>query len=156
MQGQRSVELFESGIGAINLPLMAGMVGSKATRSSHPEFLRLMSRLVSLVADTEIEFSLPFFSKTKGEVTKKLAELGLQELAVLTASCVGFPLRNSKAKQCGVCPACVFRRQAMQVAGIPEPVQSYEHDFFDPPFLSEPVSIERLSFTVLDALTQVK
>jgi 7-cyano-7-deazaguanine synthase in queuosine biosynthesis len=146
MQGQHSVELFESGIGAINLPLMAGMVSSKATRSSHPEFLRLMSRLVSLVADTEIEFSLPFFSNTKGEVTKKLAELGLQDLAVLTASCVGYPLRHSKAKQCGVCPACLFRRQAMHVAGIPEPDHSYKHDLFAPPFLFEPVSLERLNY----------
>ena len=27
------VEVFESGIGAINLPLLAGMVGSRATRA---------------------------------------------------------------------------------------------------------------------------
>ena len=39
MTGQSDVEIFESGIGAINVPLMAGMVGSKATRGSHPEFL---------------------------------------------------------------------------------------------------------------------
>jgi len=146
MQGQKSVELFESGIGAINLPLMSGMVGSKATRSSHPEFLRLMSRLVSLVADREFEFTLPFFGNTKGEVTRRLSDLDLQELAILTASCVGFPLRQSKAKQCGICPACIFRRQALHVGGIREPDFAYLYDFLAPPFVFEPVPNDRLDY----------
>jgi len=125
MNRQKSVEMFESGVGAINMPLMAGMVGSKATRSSHPQFLRLMSRLASLVAETNIEFCLPFLHRTKGEVTKVLADFGLHALAVKTTSCVGYPLRHSLAKQCGICPACIFRRQAMLTAGISEPNGSY-------------------------------
>lgn len=37
MHGQRTIEMFESGVGAINLPLMAGMVGSRALRNLvHP------------------------------------------------------------------------------------------------------------------------
>jgi hypothetical protein len=146
--GQKSIEMFESGVGAINLPLMAGMVGSKATRSSHPEFLRLMSRLASLVAENETEFRLPFFEQTKGQVVKKLADLNLQELANMTASCVGFPLRHSQAKQCGVCPACLFRRQAMQVAGIVEPDHSYKYDIFD---LSQSESIPADQFKYVKA-----
>ena len=54
------IEVFESGIGAINLPLLAGMVGSRATRGSHPHFFRLMSRLASLAAGREVAFHLPF------------------------------------------------------------------------------------------------
>lgn len=143
--GQQVVELFESGIGAINLPLMSGLVGAKTTRSSHPEFLRLMSRIASLVADHEIEFRLPFFDHTKGEIVKKLSGLNLHDLANMTASCVGFPLRHSKAKQCGVCPACLFRRQAMHVAGITEANDSYKHDIFDPS-QDKPIPVDRLKY----------
>jgi 7-cyano-7-deazaguanine synthase in queuosine biosynthesis len=133
MHDQRVVEVFESGIGAINLPLMAGMVGAMTTKNTHPKFLRLMSRLTSLVAGGEVEFCLPFFDMTKGVVVRHLADTGLQELAHLTASCVHYPLRHSRQKQCGVCPACVFRRQAMAVAGIAEPDDTYEHDFLASP-----------------------
>lgn len=123
------VEVFESGVGAINLPLLAGMVGSRATRGSHPNFFRLMSRLVSLAAGREIVFRLPFLEKTKGEVVGQLAALGLQALARSTVSCVHYPLRERPHKQCGVCPACIFRRQAMAVGGIEEP-GVYKHDLF--------------------------
>src|SRR5207244_11187612 len=88
MHGQRVVEVFESGIGAINLPLMAGMVGAMTTKSAHPKFLRLMSRLSRIVAEGEVEFRLPFFTKTKGQVVRSLVEARLEELAYLTASCV--------------------------------------------------------------------
>src|SRR6266498_5474825 len=36
---------------------------------------------------------------------------------------------NSLQKQCGVCPACVLRRQAMAVAGIAEAEETYKYDF---------------------------
>lgn len=131
MHGQQNVEMFESGIGAINLPLMAGMVGSKSTRSSHPELLRLMSNLASHVADKELAFILPFKDQTKGEVVRHLADAELQALAPLTASCVGFPLRHSNQKQCGLCPACIFRRVAMESAGIHESGDAYRYDFLN-------------------------
>jgi hypothetical protein len=129
MSGVGAVEVFESGVGAVNLPLLAGMVGSKATRGSHPHFLRLMSRLVSLTAGREIVFHLPFLDKTKGQVVGQAAALGLQELALSTVSCVHYPLHARPHKQCGVCPACIFRRQAMAVAGIEEN-GVYQHDLF--------------------------
>src|SRR5207248_1475877 len=44
--GADEVEIFESGIGVINLPLMAGMlVGARTTKGCHPEFLRIMSEI---------------------------------------------------------------------------------------------------------------
>ena len=133
MHGQRTVEMFESGVGAINLPLMAGMVGSKATRSSHPEFLRLMSKLASLVADSEIELHPAVHRPDQGRGRQALAGADLQELAASTASCVRFPLRHSKQKQCGLCPACIFRRQAAAVRrDSRSPSDAYKYDFLGP------------------------
>ncbi|MBI3411337.1 MAG: 7-cyano-7-deazaguanine synthase [Planctomycetes bacterium] len=132
VSGASGVDVFESGVGAINLPLMAGMVGSKATRSCHPEFLRMMSHLFTLVAGREITFRLPFMDKTKGQMVKMLADDGLENVARSTVSCVHYPLREKPHKQCGVCPACIFRRQSMFVGGINEPSGTYKFDLFGP------------------------
>jgi 7-cyano-7-deazaguanine synthase in queuosine biosynthesis len=144
MQGASRVEVLESGVGAINLPLMAGMVGSKATRSCHPEFLRLMSRLVTLVAGREIVYRLPFMDRTKGEMVKMLANVGLENLARSTVSCVHFPLRERRHKQCGVCPACIFRRHAMLIGGVREPRGTYKFDLFGPSRLVNRIPDQRL------------
>ena len=131
LMGESSeVEVYESGIGAVNLPLMSGMVGSRTTRSSHPEFLRMMSKFVSVVASKNVKFVLPFLNLTKGQVVKQLAENGLGTLAKQTVSCVHFPLRVKTGKQCGICPACIFRRQAMLTAGIEENAATYKCDLF--------------------------
>jgi hypothetical protein len=127
-----AVEVYESGIGSVNLPLMAGMVGSQATRSSHPRFLRLMSDLVSLVADFPVTFRLPFFDRTKAEVVRGLCRVGLSDLAYSTTSCVHYPLRHPRYKQCGTCIACLERRLALFTAGIEEPADSYRHNLFSP------------------------
>ena len=146
MSGSSTVEVYESGIGAINLPLMAGMVGSQATRSCHPEFFRRMSRLCTLVTGREIRFHLPFYDQTKGQVVKRLAELGLQDLARSTVSCVHYPLRESGHKQCGVCAACLFRRLSMSVAGIGEPRGIYKHDLFGSAKRANRISKDRLKY----------
>ncbi|MEX2173910.1 MAG: 7-cyano-7-deazaguanine synthase [Pirellulaceae bacterium] len=131
MIGSSSVDVLESGVGAINLPLMAGMVGSRTTRSCHPEFHRRMARLVSEVCGHRVTFFLPFFDRTKGEVVKELTDRGLGELSHLTVSCVHYPLRESRHKQCGVCPACILRRQSLAVAGVQEQEETYKFDLFD-------------------------
>jgi 7-cyano-7-deazaguanine synthase in queuosine biosynthesis len=141
-----TIEVFESGIGAINLPLMAGMIGSKATRGSHPHFLRLMSHLASLTAEREVSFCLPFGTRTKGEVVKELAEKGIKGVGLSTVSCVHYPLHDRVHKQCGVCPACIFRRQALMVAGIREPQDTYKYDLFGQGYESKGIDESHLTY----------
>jgi 7-cyano-7-deazaguanine synthase in queuosine biosynthesis len=129
VQGSDSVEVYESGIGAVNLPLMSGMSGWRTTRSTHPYFLAAMSHLVKLVVDRPISFELPFKDRTKGMMVSDLNQEGLSSLARSTVSCILHPIRRGR-KQCGVCPACVYRRYAMQAAGISEPRHAYLHDLF--------------------------
>jgi hypothetical protein len=147
-----SIEVFESGVGAINLPLMHGMAtGARTTKSSHPRFLRLMSDLVSRVAERRIDFCLPHRNRTKAEIVRTLAGDGLADLARSTVSCVHYPVRG-KAKQCGCCPACIGRRQAMILAGMDEPDGAYEYDLFGAPHTTnaiEPSKLENLKATVM-------
>jgi 7-cyano-7-deazaguanine synthase in queuosine biosynthesis len=133
--GASELELYESGIGALNAPLLAGMEGSQATRSAHPKFLELMSGLLSLVVSRRIDVTLPFRNSTKGDVVKSLDSDSLREIARSTISCAHYPVRLEKGgtwKSCGLCPACIFRRVALHSAGISEASEGYQHDLLDP------------------------
>ena len=144
--GLSEVEVFESGIGAINIPLMAGMTGSKATRGCHPEFLRRMSRLATLVAGRQISFRLPFFDRTKGEMVRALNDAGLADLARETISCASYPVGYHRYKQCGLCPGCLFRRQAMMAGDIDEPPGTYSFDLFGRTERVRPIPPEKLNY----------
>ncbi len=127
------VEVFESGVGSINLPLVSGPADYRTTRSTHPNFLRLIGLLVSHVNDEEVRYVLPFAGKTKAEMAARLRELNLEELARKSNSCILHPLLRKGWQQCGQCPACVFRRQALLTAGIAEPKDAYAVDLFSDP-----------------------
>jgi len=114
------VEVFESGVGSINLPLVGGAADYGTTRSTHPAFLRLLSALVSHVKGASVKYVLPFADKTKAEMVGMLKAMGLEELARNSVSCILHPLKRRGWQQCGRCAACVFRRQAMLTAGIAE------------------------------------
>lgn len=127
------VEVFESGVGSINFPLVSGPADYRTTRSTHPHFLRLISALVAHINDAPVEYVLPFSGQTKAEMAARLRDLGLEELARKSISCIVHPLRRNGWQQCGHCPACVFRRQAMITAGIVEAKGSYAVDLFAGP-----------------------
>lgn len=139
------IEVYESGVGAVNVPLIHGMAtGARTTKSSHPHFLRLMSGLVSLMEDRRIDYTLPHRNRTKAELVQTLSDIGLADLATSTVSCVRYPVRG-KAKQCGYCPACIGRRQAMILAGIAESYGTYECDLFGEGHIVNAVGLDRLT-----------
>jgi len=146
--GASRVEVYESGVGAINLPLMSGMqVGGRSSRGCHPGFLRDMTELVSLVAQRPIPFELSFRQNTKAEVVRTLAEDSLEHLASDTVSCTHYPLRErGAAKQCGVCAACIGRRQAIITAGIPESPGGYLYDVFGHQEALDSIPTDKLDF----------
>ena len=115
------IEVFENGIGAINLPLMTGMLsGGLATRGAHPTFLKWMGQLASSVAEQPIRYTLPFATRTKAEMLSHLRDCGLEDWLQLSRSCVHTSLRERKKSHCGQCPGCIERRQAFAAAGIGE------------------------------------
>src|SRR5262249_6493721 len=79
--GAKEVEVFESGVGAVNLPLRSGPIDFRTTRSTHPHYLRLISELVSRVNEASVSFVLPFAHLTKAELVMRAKELGLADLA---------------------------------------------------------------------------
>ena len=125
------IEMFENGVGAINLPVMTGMlIGGLATRGAHPSFLKRMGELASAVAENPIRYSLPFATFTKAEMLAPLKAHDLATWAQSSQSCVHTSLRERKATHCGQCPGCIERRQAFAAAGIAELPGQYSFDLF--------------------------
>jgi hypothetical protein len=132
------VEVFENGIGAINLPLMAGtLAGGMATRGAHPTFLKWMSQLASFVAEQPVRYTLPFAAKTKAEMLLSLQGHGLEDWLQLSHSCVHTSWRERHRSHCGQCPGCIERRQAFAVANICESIGGYAVDLFNDVPLAE-------------------
>ena len=131
--GAGEVEVLENGVGAVNLPPMAGMsFGSRSTRGCHPQFLRTMSRLVAKIAGRPVEYVLPFATWTKAEMVRRALEYDLVEVLQDSMSCV-HPLRvRGRAKHCGLCPGCIERRHAFLSAGSDVDRGQYLEDIFDP------------------------
>lgn len=128
--GIEDIELFENGVGAINLPLTeGGMTDGLSTRGAHPGLLEKLARFTSEVLDRSIRFSLPFLYHTKGEMVHSLAERPyVPEWLQQSRSCIHTSLRVPGKRHCGQCPACIERRQAFHAAGISENAKDYKVD----------------------------
>ena len=154
--GLEDIEMFENGVGAVNLPLMTGMLGSGlATRGAHPTFLRLMSELSAQVTETPIRFKLPFESSTKAEMLQRLRTPDLAMWAKESRSCVHASLRQLGKTHCGRCAACIERRQAFAAAGIEEGLDVYQTNAFVEP-LKNPDESDYLHLYQLEAAKWVE
>lgn len=131
--GCSDIDLFENGVGALNAPLMSGMLyGTLATRGCNPRFLSMMSTLCARTLDLRLRFNLPFGNMTKGEVLATLRNKGLDEWLQMSRSCVHTSIRIKGTTHCGICPACIERRQAFDVAHIADKTE-YRHDIIENP-----------------------
>lgn len=127
------MEMFENGVGAINLPLMTGMLGGGlSTRGAHPSFLGLMSELGTLVTEKQIELVLPYRDLTKAEMLGRLKHVpGLTAWLQQSRSCIHTSIREQGKTHCGRCAACIERRQAFLVSGLAEELSLYQADILN-------------------------
>lgn len=148
--------MLENGVGAINLPLMTGMLGTGlSTRGAHPTFLRLMSELSGQVTEEPIRLVLPFESKTKAEMLQEVKAVpGLATWAQTSRSCVHTSLRQIGKTHCGRCPGCVERGQAFAAANIEEKLEIYQTDLLVEPLINEDEA-DYLRLYQLDAMKWV-
>lgn len=73
MLGGNRITFFENGIVSHNLPISDQVVGTMATRTTHPLGLRRLSELMSLVTEEAVAIENPFEWLTKTEVVSKLS-----------------------------------------------------------------------------------
>lgn len=121
------VLLAENGQMAIHLPLSAARISAFSTHTAHPEFVTLMSKILSTILNYEIKIENPFLYMTKSEVVRNLFPKHQPQIAN-TVSCWKAS-RVSHYNHCGICVPCLIRRIALESNdfGIPE----YQTDLFN-------------------------
>ena len=115
--GSNILEIYENGIGAINLPFDSSQISAMNSKSVHPTTLVYIEQLISSVIGCEFEIRNDFLFSTKGEMCKSLRDEVLGGIRD-TFSCDGFPVRVSGKPQCGVCTSCLLRRVSLEAAGL--------------------------------------
>jgi len=102
----------ENGFISINPPLLPGRMASLSTRTTHPQFIGLLQKLLSALG-INIHLSMPYRFKTKGEMLKQCADQALlASYGCDTTSCGRF--RTYNRMHCGRCVPCMVRKAAMQ------------------------------------------
>lgn len=133
--GARRVRFFENGIVSLNLPIRRQIVGTMATRTTHPLGLHRLGTLMSLVAGEDFTVDNPFAWLTKTEVMERLKTYGGADLVSRTVSCSSIRDRTRLHTHCGGCSQCLDRRFAMLSAGLADvdPVEMYETELLEGP-----------------------
>jgi 7-cyano-7-deazaguanine synthase in queuosine biosynthesis len=126
--GKDQVRFFENGVLSINLPISAQVVGSRATRTTHPLVLERFREFFSAAVGKPIEIENPFIWKTKSEVVESIVDRGCGGLIKHTVSCTRTYDITKLHTHCGCCSQCLDRRFAILAANAAEhdPVEMYK------------------------------
>jgi 7-cyano-7-deazaguanine synthase in queuosine biosynthesis len=126
----RDVYLADNGVVSLNLPINAQLVGTKASRSTHPKFLRLFNDFIRIILPRGVQVANPLWHHTRPETLDILKQAGAERLVEETNSCSRARNRSTMQPHCGVCSQCIDRRFATLAAGLEEfdPSGGYEID----------------------------
>lgn len=131
MFGAGRQNFFENGIIGHNLPLSPQVVGTMATRTTHPLSLRKLEHLMMLVGDgAGAAIRNPYQWLTKTDVVRRIAEYGAGDQIRHAVSCTSIREQNTLHTHCGACSQCLDRRFAMLAAGLgaEDPAEMYGTD----------------------------
>jgi hypothetical protein len=112
------VFFFENGVTSVNLPVASQVIGSRATRSTHPKVLKGMSRFFEALFGEEFIIRNPFELKTKTDLFKGLLAAGAGGLIPHSVSCVKTMQSTTEHPHCGLCSQCVDRFLSGLAAGM--------------------------------------
>jgi 7-cyano-7-deazaguanine synthase in queuosine biosynthesis len=115
-EGQTTLNIYENGVGAINLPFRASEVGLDHSRSVHPLSLYYMGELLSSILGRPFSFQNPFLFQTKAQMCREPLFTAGEVVFTSTISCDS--RHRKRPIQCGYCSSCLLRRQAIAAQGI--------------------------------------
>ena len=128
----RDIYFADNGIVSLNLPKTQQLVGTLASRSTHPKFLFEFQKLSDLIFPNKIQISNPLLYKTRAESLLILKNHNCEQLLQETISCANIRGRPNITPHCGTCSQCLDRRFGSLAAGMEDHDLSsrYEKDIF--------------------------
>ena len=121
---------YENGVVSLNLPPVANVLGTRATRTTHPQTLASYGHLFSRALATPIRVENPYFWRTKKDVLQAIERFGMADQIAHTRSCADVHNLTKQYTHCGRCSQCIDRRFAV-IAGKLErhdPGEAYRVD----------------------------
>lgn len=133
--GRDRVAFYENGIVSLNLPPVGNVVGTRATRTTHPQTLQRFECLFSQIFSTPLKVDNPFFWRTKTEVVETIARLGMADQIPFTRSCADVHNQTKQHPHCGRCSQCIDRRFAILASRLQahDPEEAYRIDLMSGP-----------------------
>lgn len=110
--------VYENGITSLNLLRRQDLINARASRTTHPKTLALMSLFLSEVHGGTVKVLNPFWQHTKTDVFQLLDEVGGRNFIGSAVSCSKTFQRLESATHCGCCFQCIDRRLAAYAAGL--------------------------------------
>ena len=126
------VRFYENGVVSLNLPLAQEALRSRASRTTHPLALHLLSSLSAAIIRADFVVDNPFLFKTKTEVVATIGTHQSTSLIRHTCSCSRSMFQTKARPHCGHCSQCVDRRFATLGSGLEghDPAKGYASDVF--------------------------
>lgn len=126
------VSFYENGVVSINLPPATQVVGSRATRTTHPRALRLLGELFTALLGRPFAVDNPFRWKTRTDILRELDGAGFADLIAHARSCAKTHAASNAQPHCGACSQCLDRRFAVLAAGLErhDPAEGYRVELF--------------------------
>jgi len=119
-----TISFYENGVISQNLPISGSVIGTMATRTTHPYGLVLLERLLASLGDERVAIRNPFAWMTKTEVLEVIRKFGAEDQIRNTVSCTSLHTQSTEISHCGSCTQCLDRRFAVYAAGM----EGFEQD----------------------------
>jgi 7-cyano-7-deazaguanine synthase in queuosine biosynthesis len=133
--GLNEVCLADNGVVSLNLHINDQLLAARASRSTHPKFIRLFNNLSKIVLPNAPKVTNPLWSRTRPETINILKDVHALNLIEETNSCSHGRYLTKLQSHCGTCSQCIDRRFATLAAGVEEydPPERYKVDIFKQP-----------------------
>ncbi|MEP4992434.1 MAG: 7-cyano-7-deazaguanine synthase [Paracoccaceae bacterium] len=112
------VSFYENGVVSLNLPPVGSVLGTRATRTTHPQSLARFTGFFQQVFNHRFRIDNPFFWRTKKDVVETISRLGMKDQIPHTRSCADVHNQTKLYAHCGRCSQCIDRRFAVMSAGL--------------------------------------
>jgi 7-cyano-7-deazaguanine synthase in queuosine biosynthesis len=131
--GLDRVSFHENGVVSLNLPPVGNVLGTRATRTTHPQTLSRFTDLLGRVFGTGMRVDNPYAWRTKADVVATVARLNMAEQIAHTRSCADVHNQTKQYPHCGRCSQCIDRRFAVLAAGLQrfDPEEAYKVDLME-------------------------
>jgi hypothetical protein len=127
------IRFYENGIVSLNLPISEQVVGTRATRTTHPQVLNGFAKLFSLLIQQPFTVENPLLWRTRAEVVNLIGDAGCSDLIQHSVSCMHTHEQTIDKPHCGRCSQCVGRRFATLASRYAEkdPANIYKVDLLE-------------------------